>query len=121
MKFVETHDNCLMTQSSGCKIIMMRVFRGTFATSFLTCSFLNVSFYRLFHRNRPFASIDTIHVSKGDSFQDLPLEYSKDIFRFCEQSASRFDEMEEMLTKKTIWKQWLVDIGTIQPVKLERA
>ena len=38
---------------------------------------------------------------------------SEDIFLFTQQFASRIDEIEEMLTNNRIWKQRLVDIGTV--------
>ncbi len=45
--------------------------------------------------------------------QDMPLGLSEDIFLFTQQFASLIDEIEEMLTNNRIWKQRLVDIGTV--------
>ena len=59
------------------------------------------------------ARMHASYIRPGGVAQDLPLGCSEDIFRFCEQFASRIDEMEEMLTNNRIWKQRLVDIGTV--------
>ncbi len=59
------------------------------------------------------ARMHASYIRPGGVAQDLPLGCSEGIFRFCEQFASRIDEMEEMLTNNRIWKQRLVDIGTV--------
>lgn len=59
------------------------------------------------------ARMHASYIRPGGVAQDLPLGCSEDIFRFCEQFASRIDEIEEMLTNNRIWKQRLVDIGTV--------
>jgi NADH dehydrogenase (ubiquinone) Fe-S protein 2 len=59
------------------------------------------------------ARMHASYIRPGGVAQDIPLGCSEDIFRFCEQFASRIDEMEEMLTNNRIWKQRLVDIGTV--------
>lgn len=48
----------------------------------------------------------------GVSF-DLPLGLCDDVFCFCIQFSSRIDELEELLTDNRIWKQRLVNVGTI--------
>ena len=53
------------------------------------------------------------YIRPGGISQDLPIGLSQDIYKFAEQFASRIDEMEEMLTNNRIWKQRLVDIGTV--------
>lgn len=53
------------------------------------------------------------YIRPGGVAQDLPLGLSEDIFLFTQQFASRIDELEEMLTNNCIWKQRLVDIGTV--------
>ncbi|XBH81235.1 hypothetical protein VPH35_044399 [Triticum aestivum] len=45
--------------------------------------------------------------------QDLPLGLCRDIDSSTQQFASRIDELEEMSTGNRIWKQRLVDIGTV--------
>ncbi|EOY16885.1 NADH dehydrogenase subunit 7 [Theobroma cacao] len=45
--------------------------------------------------------------------QDLPLGLCPDIDSSTQQFASRIDELKEMSTGNYIWKQRLVDIGTV--------
>ncbi len=52
-------------------------------------------------------------IRPGGVAQDLPLGLCRDIYIFTRQFASRIDELEEMLTGNRIWKQRLVDIGTV--------
>lgn len=52
-------------------------------------------------------------IRPGGVAQDLPLGLCRDIDSFTQQFASRIDELEEMLTGNRIWKQRLVDIGTV--------
>ncbi|KAL0293074.1 UNVERIFIED_CONTAM: NADH dehydrogenase [ubiquinone] iron-sulfur protein 2 [Sesamum calycinum] len=49
----------------------------------------------------------------GGVAQDLPLGLCRDIDSFTQQFSSRIDELEEMSTGNRIWKQRLVDIGTV--------
>lgn len=59
------------------------------------------------------ARLHAAYIRPGGVVQDLPIGLSEDIYRFARQFASRIDEMEEMLTGNRIWKQRLVDIGTV--------
>lgn len=59
------------------------------------------------------ARMHAAYIRPGGLSQDLPMGLSEDIFIFCEQFASRIDELEEMLTNNRIWKQRLVDIGIV--------
>ena len=59
------------------------------------------------------ARLHAAYIRPGGVAQDLPLGLCEDIFKFCQQFASRIDEMEEMLTGNRIWKQRLVDIGVV--------
>uniref|UniRef100_A0A2H4WYY9 NADH dehydrogenase [ubiquinone] iron-sulfur protein 2 n=1 Tax=Kohautia caespitosa TaxID=58415 RepID=A0A2H4WYY9_9GENT len=52
-------------------------------------------------------------IRPGGVAQDLPLGLCRDIDFFTQQFASRIDELEEMSTGNRIWKQRLVDIGTV--------
>nr|YP_010204431.1 Nad7 [Evolvulus alsinoides]UAV12035.1 Nad7 [Evolvulus alsinoides]UJP68040.1 NADH dehydrogenase subunit 7 [Evolvulus alsinoides] len=52
-------------------------------------------------------------IRPGGVAQDLPLGLCRDIYSFTQQFASRIDELEEMSTGNRIWKQRLVDIGTV--------
>jgi NADH dehydrogenase (ubiquinone) Fe-S protein 2 len=59
------------------------------------------------------ARLHAAYIRPGGVAQDVPLGLCEDIYRFCQQFASRVDEMEEMLTTNRIWKQRLVDIGVV--------
>ena len=59
------------------------------------------------------ARLHASYVRPGGVAQDLPQGLCDDIHKFCQTFASRIDEMEEMLTQNRIWKQRLVDIGTV--------
>eukprot|EP01133_Synstelium_polycarpum_P000005 gene5-8_t len=50
--------------------------------------------------------------ARGVAF-DLPLKLSDDIYSFCKQYKKRLEEIEDMLINNRIWKQRLVDIGTV--------
>uniref|UniRef100_A0A2H4WZ00 NADH dehydrogenase [ubiquinone] iron-sulfur protein 2 n=1 Tax=Amphidasya ambigua TaxID=61933 RepID=A0A2H4WZ00_9GENT len=52
-------------------------------------------------------------IRPGGVAQDLPLGLCRDIDFSTQQFASRIDELEEMSTGNRIWKQRLVDIGTV--------
>nr|QUV77366.1 NADH dehydrogenase subunit 7 [Markhamia cauda-felina] len=52
-------------------------------------------------------------IRPGGVAQDLPLGLCRDIDSFTQQFSSRIDELEEMSTGNRIWKQRLVDIGTV--------
>ncbi|EXC33547.1 NADH dehydrogenase [ubiquinone] iron-sulfur protein 2 [Morus notabilis] len=52
-------------------------------------------------------------IRPGGVAQDLPLGLCRDIHSSTQQFASRIDELEEMSTGNRIWKQRLVDIGTV--------
>lgn len=59
------------------------------------------------------ARMHAAYVRPGGVHQDLPLGLLDDIYKFIYQFNVRLDEMEEMLTDNRIWKQRLVDIGTV--------
>jgi NADH dehydrogenase (ubiquinone) Fe-S protein 2 len=59
------------------------------------------------------ARLHASYVRPGGVAQDLPHGLCDDIHKFCQTFASRVDEMEEMLTQNRIWKQRLVNIGTV--------
>ncbi|MED6140608.1 NADH dehydrogenase [ubiquinone] iron-sulfur protein 2, partial [Stylosanthes scabra] len=52
-------------------------------------------------------------IRPGGVAQDLPLGLCLDIDSFTQQFASCIDKLEEMSTGNRIWKQRLVDIGTV--------
>jgi len=59
------------------------------------------------------ARMHAAYIRPGGVSQDIPKGLCQDIYVFCRQFASRIDEMEEMLTVNRIWKQRLVNIGTV--------
>ena len=59
------------------------------------------------------ARMHAAYIRPGGVSLDLPLGLLDDIYIFSQQFSIRIDEMEEMLTGNRIWKQRLVDIGTI--------
>lgn len=59
------------------------------------------------------ARMHSAYIRPGGVSQDIPLGLLDDIYVFAEQFATRVDEMEEMLTTNRIWKQRLVDVGTV--------
>ncbi|KAJ1617159.1 nife hydrogenase-like protein [Pavlovales sp. CCMP2436] len=59
------------------------------------------------------ARMHAAYIRPGGVAMDMPIGLCDDIFRFCEQFSGRLDEVEELLTNNRIWKQRLVDIGTV--------
>ena len=59
------------------------------------------------------ARMHAAYIRPGGVSQDLPLGLLNDIFIFIKNFSSRIDELEELLTGNRIWKQRLVDIGTV--------
>jgi len=60
------------------------------------------------------ARLHAAYIRPGGVSQDISLGLCQDIYAFAKQFGSRIDEMEEMLTNNRIWKQRLVDIGSVQ-------
>ncbi|KAJ0581005.1 putative NADH:ubiquinone reductase (H(+)-translocating) [Helianthus annuus] len=60
-----------------------------------------------------FEEMHASFIRPGGVAQDLPLGLCRDIDSSTQQFASRIDELEEMSTDNCIWKQRLVDIGTV--------
>jgi NADH dehydrogenase (ubiquinone) Fe-S protein 2 len=59
------------------------------------------------------ARLHASYVRPGGVALDLPIGLVNDIFIFISQFKKRIDEIEELLTNNRIWKQRLVDIGTV--------
>ncbi len=47
---------------------------------------------------------------------DLPLKAIHDIYIFTQQFHPRIDEIEDLMTSNRIWKQRLINIGTITAI-----
>lgn len=59
------------------------------------------------------ARMHAAYFRPGGVSLDIPLGLLDDIFIFIEQFPLRLNEIEDMLTENSIWKQRLVDIGII--------
>jgi len=59
------------------------------------------------------ARLHAAYIRPGGVTADLPLGLSDDIYTWATQFPARIDEIEELLTGNRIWKQRLVDVGTI--------
>ena len=59
------------------------------------------------------ARMHAAYIRPGGVHEDLPIGLCSDIYDWVQQFPSRLDEMEELLTDNRIWKQRLVDVGTI--------
>jgi len=59
------------------------------------------------------ARMHAAYVRPGGVSLDLPIGLMEDIHAFCMNFAARVDEVEVLLTGNRIWKQRLVDIGTV--------
>ncbi|CAM9136584.1 unnamed protein product [Chrysoparadoxa australica] len=59
------------------------------------------------------ARMHAAYIRPGGVARDLPIALLDDIYIFCDQFSTRLDEMEEMLSDGRIWKQRLVDVGTV--------
>jgi len=59
------------------------------------------------------ARMHASYIRPGGVSLDLPLGLLDDIYSFVLNFSARIDEIEELLTHNRIWKQRLVDIGTV--------
>ena len=59
------------------------------------------------------ARMHAAYYRPGGVHSDLPKGILNDIYIFTHQFTTRLDEIEELLTENRIWKQRLVDIGTV--------
>jgi len=59
------------------------------------------------------ARMHAAYIRPGGVNQDLPIGLLNDIYLFIKQFCTRIDEIEDLLTNNRIWKQRLINIGTI--------
>ncbi|UYV71557.1 NDUFS2 [Cordylochernes scorpioides] len=59
------------------------------------------------------ARMHAAYIRPGGVSQDLPLGLLADIYTWAEQYAQRLDEVDDLLTNSSIWKQRTVDVGVI--------
>ena len=59
------------------------------------------------------ARMHAAYFRPGGVHTDMPKGLLNDIYIFSQQFSLRLDEIEELLTENRIWKQRLVDVGTV--------
>jgi len=59
------------------------------------------------------ARMHAAYFRPGGVHSDMPKGLLNDIYIFAQQFSLRLDEIEELLTENRIWKQRLVDVGTV--------
>ena len=59
------------------------------------------------------ARMHAAYFRPGGVFEDIPIGFLDDVYKFCLQFGSRIDEMEELLTNNRIWQNRLVGVGVI--------
>ena len=59
------------------------------------------------------ARMHAAYFRPGGVHSDIPIGILNDIYIFSKQFSLRLDEIEELLTENRIWKQRLVDVGTV--------
>jgi NADH dehydrogenase (ubiquinone) Fe-S protein 2 len=59
------------------------------------------------------ARLHASYVRPGGVSQDLPLGFLEDVLLFCESFPIRLQEIDDLLTRNRIWKQRLVEVGTV--------
>jgi NADH dehydrogenase (ubiquinone) Fe-S protein 2 len=64
------------------------------------------------------ARMHASYIRPGGVSLDLPLGFLDDLYLFIKQFTIRLDEIDEMLTGNRIWKERLVDIGTMSARKV---
>lgn len=59
------------------------------------------------------ARLHAAYCRPGGVARDIPIGLLQDVYKFTKQFYSRLIEIEELLTNNKIWKQRLVNIGTV--------
>lgn len=59
------------------------------------------------------ARMHAAYIRPGGVSQDIPEGFLEDVYSFIKQFPYRLDEIEELLTENRIWKQRLVEVGTV--------
>lgn len=66
-----------------------------------------------FYERASGARMHACYIRPGGVHEDLPLGFLDDLFLFVEQFCNRIDELEIFLSQNRIWKQRLVNVGTV--------
>jgi NADH dehydrogenase (ubiquinone) Fe-S protein 2 len=67
----------------------------------------------LFYERVSGARMHAAYIRPGGVSKDLPIGLLNDIYMFISQYSSRINEIEEVLTKNTIWSQRLLNVGIV--------
>jgi NADH dehydrogenase (ubiquinone) Fe-S protein 2 len=67
----------------------------------------------LFYERVSGARMHATYIRPGGVLKDLPVGLLNDVFLFVSQYCSRINEIEELLTKNTVWSQRLLNVGVI--------
>jgi NADH dehydrogenase (ubiquinone) Fe-S protein 2 len=59
------------------------------------------------------ARMHSCYIRPGGVAQDIPIDLLEDIYQFCIQYCDRLDEIEELLTYNSIWRQRLIGVGKV--------
>jgi NADH:ubiquinone oxidoreductase subunit D len=59
------------------------------------------------------ARMHSCYIRPGGVIQDIPIDLLEDIYQFCIQYCDRLDEIEELLTYNSIWRQRLIGVGKV--------
>ena len=59
------------------------------------------------------ARMHAVYIRPGGVNMDLPLKFIDDVYFFISKFITRLNEIEEMLTTNRIWKERLINIGTV--------
>jgi NADH dehydrogenase (ubiquinone) Fe-S protein 2 len=59
------------------------------------------------------ARMHSCYIRPGGVIQDIPIGLLEDIYQFCIQFCDRLDEIEELLTYNSIWRQRLIGVGKV--------
>ena len=66
-----------------------------------------------FYERTSGARMHAAYFRPGGVALDIPKGLLNDIYLFSKQFTSRIDEIEELLTENRIWKNRLINIGTV--------
>merc|ERR1740131_56068 len=66
-----------------------------------------------FYERASGARMHAAYVRPGGVALDIPIGLMDDIYDFIRKYGERLDEVEDLLTQNRIWKQRLIDIGTV--------
>ncbi|XP_068215467.1 NADH-ubiquinone oxidoreductase 49 kDa subunit isoform X1 [Palaemon carinicauda] len=66
-----------------------------------------------FYERASGARLHAAYVRPGGVAFDIPIGLMDDIYEFISKFGERLDEVEDLLTNNRIWKQRVIDIGTV--------